>query len=72
MKGTPCKLQKRFVGPFRVIETIGEQAYSLTLAEEWRIHPVFHVPLVRDWKAADVPEDQPVSQGDAPEVEEPY
>ena len=27
MKGTPGKLQKRFVGPFRVIETIGQQAY---------------------------------------------
>ena len=26
LKGTPGKLQKRFVGPFRVIETIGEQA----------------------------------------------
>ena len=24
MKGTPSKLQKRFVGPFRVTETIGE------------------------------------------------
>ena len=24
LKGTPGKLQKRFVGPFRVIETIGE------------------------------------------------
>ena len=27
MKGVPSKLQKRFVGPFRVLETIGEQAY---------------------------------------------
>ena len=72
MKGTPGKLQKRFVGPFRVTETIGEQAYRLALPEEWRIHPVFHVSLLRAWKAADVQEDQPVSQGDAPEVEEPY
>ena len=71
MKGTPGKLQKRFVRPFRVTETIGEQAYRLALPEEWRIHPVFHVSLLRDWKAADVQEDQPVSQGDAPEVEEP-
>ena len=31
------------------------------------------MPLcLRDWKAADVQEDQPVSQDDAPEVEEPY
>ena len=54
LKGTPGKLQKRFVGPFRVIETIGEQAYRLALPEDWRIHPVFHVSLLRDWKAADV------------------
>ena len=31
-----------------------------------------HVSLLRDWKAADVQEDQPVPQGDAPDVEEPY
>ena len=33
---------------------------------------MFHVSLLRDWKAADVHEDQPVSQDDAPEIEEPY
>ena len=72
MKGIPSKLQKRFVGPFRVIEAIGEQAYSLALPEDWKIHPVFHVSLLRAWRAADVQEDQPVSQDDRPEVEEPY
>ena len=65
MKGTQRKLQKRFVGPFWVIETIGEQAYRLSLPEDWKIHPVFHASLLRDWKAADVQEDQPVSQEDA-------
>ena len=72
MKGIPAKLQKRFVGPFRVIEAIGEQAYRLALPEEWKIHPVFHVSLLRAWKAADVQEDQPVSQDDIPDVEEPF
>ena len=33
---------------------------------------MFHVSLLRDWKAADVQKDQPVSQEDAPDVEEPY
>ena len=33
---------------------------------------MFHVSLLRDWKSADVQEDQPVSQEDAPDVEEPY
>ena len=54
MKGIPSKLQKRFVGPFRVIETIGEQAYRLALPDDWKIHPVFHVSLLRAWKAANI------------------
>ena len=33
---------------------------------------MFHVSLLRDWKAADVQEDQLMMQEDAPEVEEPY
>ena len=33
---------------------------------------MFHVSLLKEWKAADLHEDQPVSQQDAPEVEEPY
>ena len=34
MKGTPTKLQRSFVGPFRIIETIGQQAYKLSLPED--------------------------------------
>ena len=44
----------------------------MALPEEWKIHPVFHVSLLRDWQATDVQEDQPVSQDDAPEIEEPF
>ena len=33
---------------------------------------MFHVSLLRDWKVVDVQEDRPVSQDDAPEIEEPY
>ena len=41
MKGTPAKLQRRFVGPFKVIETIGQQAYKLSLPKDWKIHRCF-------------------------------
>ena len=33
---------------------------------------MFHVSLLREWKAANVQEDQPVLQDDIPEIEEPF
>ena len=71
MKGTTAKLQRRFVGPFKIIETIGRQAYKLLLPEDWKIHPVFHVSLLKDWRTASLHEDQPIPS-DALEVEEPF
>ena len=44
-KNIPAKLQKKFVGPFEVIEKIGSQAYRLKLPESWTIHDVFHISL---------------------------
>ena len=35
MKGTPGKLQRRYVGPFQVIEAIGQQAYRFSLPDDW-------------------------------------
>ena len=72
MKGILGKLQRRFVGPFRVTETIGWQAYRLYLPDTWKIHLVFHVSLLKDWNTVDLQEDQPISQEDVPEAEEPY
>ena len=72
LKGVPAKLQKRFVGPFEILDTVGQQAYRLALPNEWKLHPVFHVSLLRDWKSADVHTDVAISQEDTPEVEEPF
>ncbi|MCG8409648.1 MAG: chromo domain-containing protein, partial [Phycisphaerales bacterium] len=72
IKGIPGKLQKRFVGPFQVVETIGQQAYRLALPDTWKIHNVFHVSLLKRFNAASLQEDQPVTPEDAPEIEEPF
>ena len=60
MKRIPGKLQRRFVGPFWVIETIGQQAYRLSLPDTWKIHPLFHVSLLKDWNTVDLREDQQI------------
>jgi hypothetical protein len=50
LKGSK-KLTPRFIGPFRITETIGQQAYRLSLPKQYsRIHNVFHVSLLEPWR----------------------
>src|SRR3989440_8019729 len=45
------KLDNRFLGPFRIIEAIGKQAYWLNLLKAYsRIHSVFHVSLLESYR----------------------
>ena len=40
------KLEGKFFGPFRVLQSVGKQAYKLELSKKWRIHDIFHVSLL--------------------------
>ncbi|KAL3642925.1 hypothetical protein CASFOL_013740 [Castilleja foliolosa] len=44
---TSQKLSRHFYGPFAIIEKVGTMAYRLQLPDYCRIHPIFHVSLLR-------------------------
>ncbi|KAL0361121.1 UNVERIFIED_CONTAM: Retrovirus-related Pol polyprotein from transposon opus [Sesamum radiatum] len=48
-RGPTTKLTQRFYGPFRILRRIGPVAYELELPPTARIHPVFHVSLLKPY-----------------------
>ena len=66
--GKSGKLSPRFIGPFEILERIGEVAYRLALPPQlFGVHDVFHVSMLRkyepdpshvlDWTDLEVDED---------------
>ena len=74
--GRRGKLSPRYIGPFEILQTVGEVAYELALPPAFSaIHPVFHVSMLRRY----IPDESHVLQYDAIElddhltfVEEPF
>jgi hypothetical protein len=47
---SPNKLTPKFIGPFRVLQSVGSQAYRLSLPRQYsQLHNVFHVNLLEPW-----------------------
>ncbi|SLM36152.1 Ribonuclease H-like domain [Lasallia pustulata] len=67
------KLDWQCYGFFRIVKKIGNVAYQLNLPEELRIHDVFHVSLLRDYKpraGEDIPEPEPLRLAEDPAKKE--
>jgi hypothetical protein len=65
------KLSSKFIGPFRVQDAVGTQAYRLILPPDYRIHNVFHISLLERWKPRKGEEDpNTLSPNITPEGEE--
>jgi hypothetical protein len=45
------KLMPRWVGPFKVLQKVGNLAYRLEMNPGWRIHPVFQVSLLEPYRS---------------------
>ena len=48
--GKKGKLSPRFIGPFEIVQRVGECAYHLALPPSLsRVHDVFHVSMLRKY-----------------------
>lgn len=59
------KLSARFIGPLKILDVIGTQAYRVALPNDYPVHDVFHVSLLEPYRQRDgvsPPEDLPLPE----------
>ncbi|GJR96491.1 ty3-gypsy retrotransposon protein [Tanacetum coccineum] len=54
---------KRYYGPFEVVERVGKVAYRLALPVDSKMHPVFHVSLLKLFSGSDTFKVTPIPEG---------
>jgi predicted aspartyl protease len=48
--GGTMKLSRKWMGPYPITKAISRTAYELELPPNMKIHPVFHIHLLREWR----------------------
>ena len=48
-QGLTPKFMAKFAGPFPVVKQVFDDAYKLALPPEIKVHPVFHISLLKEY-----------------------
>lgn len=65
----PCrKLSPRYIGPFTIQRQINEVTYQLQLPPRYRIHPTFHVSLLKPFSPSTPEPHEPDESPPPPEI----